>query len=70
MVDGVEANCTWWSYEMEPSGSGTKLTERWWFVNKTPGLAGATPEQLAARIEGTQPALEATLAALKTAAER
>lgn len=69
VVAGVEANCTWWSYEMEPSGAGTKVTERWWFVNKTPGLAGATPEQLAARIESTQPAIEATLAALKVAAE-
>lgn len=69
VVDGVEANCTWWSYEMEPSGTGTKLTERWWFVNKTPGLASATPEQLAARIESTQPALEATLVGLRAAAE-
>lgn len=69
VVDGVEANCTWWSYEMAPTDAGTRLTERWWFVNKTPGLAAATPEQLASRIEATGPMLETTLAGIKAAAE-
>lgn len=70
VVDGVEANCTWWSYELAPAdGGGTTLTERWWFVNKTAGLAAATPEQLAARIEGTGPMLESTLQAIKATAE-
>ncbi len=69
VVNGVEANCTWWSYEMEPTDSGTRLTERWWFVNMTPALAAATPEQVAARIEATGPMLEATIAAIKATAE-
>lgn len=42
VVGGVEANCTWWSYEMEPTPTGTKLTERWWMVNKTPAMAAAS----------------------------
>ncbi|MGF1597943.1 MAG: SRPBCC family protein [Acidimicrobiales bacterium] len=69
VVGGVEANCTWWCYEMQPSATGTRLTEKWWFVNKTPGLATATEEQLRTRIEATQGALEATIAAVKATAE-
>ncbi len=69
VVNGVEANCTWWSYEMEPTDAGTRLTERWWFVNMTPALAAAAPEQVAARVEATGPALEATIAAIKATAE-
>lgn len=69
VVGGVEANCTWWCYEMTPTDSGTTLTEKWWVVNKTPGLQSATPEQLQARIDMTQGSIEATLAAIKAAAE-
>ena len=69
VVGGVDENCTWWCYEMEPVDGGTRLTEKWWFVNKTPGLAAASEEQLQARIDATQGALEATIAAVKATAE-
>jgi len=69
VVGGVEANCTWWSYELEPTATGTKLTERWWMVNKTPAMQEATPEQFAARVELTRAMLPATLAAMKRTAE-
>lgn len=69
VVGGVEANCTWWSYEMEPTAAGTRLTERWWFVNKTPALAAATEEQLERRIAYTETMLTQTLASIKVAAE-
>lgn len=69
VVGGVEANCTWWSYEMEPTDEGTRLTEYWWFVNKTPGFAAATDEQVAGRIAFTETMLHDTVAALKTASE-
>ena len=70
VVGGVEANCTWWSYEMEGLDTArTRLTERWWVVNKTPGLAAATPEQYAARVAGTPAMLETTLAGIKKVAE-
>ncbi len=69
VVGGVEANCTWWSYEMTPSASGTELKERWWIVNKTPAMQAATPEQFAARVDMTKGMMEETLAALKVAAE-
>lgn len=69
VVDGVEKNCTWWSYEMEPAGDGTRLTERWWLVNKTPGAAAMSPEQFADRATFTKTMLDATLAAIKATAE-
>ena len=69
VVGGVATNCTWWSYEMTPTVTGTHLTERWWIVNKSPALVQASAEQYAARIRRTQEMLPATLAGLKAAAE-
>jgi hypothetical protein len=69
VVGGVAANCTWWSYEMEPIEAGTRLTERWWMVNKTPAMAAATPEQFATRVAYTETMLIETIAGLKRAAE-
>ena len=69
VVGGLEANCTWWSYELEPAGDGTRLTERWWIVNKTPAMAAATPEQFAERVELTKRMLGETLAGIKQTAE-
>jgi len=69
VVGGVAANCTWWSYEMSPTETGTTLTERWWIVNKTPGMQAATPEQFEARVEMTKGMLATTLNGIKTAAE-
>ncbi len=70
VVGGVESNFTWWSYEMAPTETGTRLTERWWIVNKSPAMAAATDEQFAARVDLTKTMLVDTLAALKAAAER
>ncbi len=69
VVGGAEANCTWWSYELEPTEGGTTLTERWWFVNKTPSLQAMSDEQLQERIDMTQGSIETTLAAIKATAE-
>ncbi len=55
---------------MAPIEGGTRLTERWWIVNKTPGMAAATPEQFAARVALTKTMLPDTLAAIKDKAEQ
>lgn len=69
-VGGVEANRTWWSYQMAPNNSGgTTLTERWWIVNLSPALEAATDEQVQARVAMTTPMLESTIAAVKATAE-
>ncbi len=70
VVGGIESNFTWWSYEMEPTTTGTLLTERWWMVNKSPAMAAATEEQFAERRAFTKTMLVDTLAALKAVAER
>ena len=54
---------------MASSDTGTTLTEKWWFVNKTPGVQAMSEEQLAERIEMTQGSIEQTLAGIKAAAE-
>ena len=69
VVGGVEANCTWWSYEFEPTAAGTTVTERWWMVNKTPAMAAAPQDLYDQRIAYTETMLQDTLAALKAAAE-
>lgn len=69
VVGGVEANCTWWSYELEPTADGTTLTERWWIVNKTPAMVAATPEQFAGRVKLTKSMLATTLNGIKAEAE-
>ncbi len=70
VVLGVDRNCTWWSYEFAPTADGaTRVTERWWVVNKTPAMEAATPEQFAARVAYTETMMRDTLAALKRAAE-
>lgn len=69
VVGGIEDNCTWWSYEMSPTESGTLLTERWWVVNLTPALQAASDEQVAGRFAMTEGMLHSTLAAIKVTAE-
>lgn len=69
VVGGVEANCTWWSYEIAPDPEGALLTERWWIVNKTPGVQAMSEDQFRARVELTQTSIEQTLAAIKSTAE-
>ncbi len=69
VVGGVEANRTWWCYEMSPTATGTLLTEKWWIVNKAPALLAATEEQFQGRVDVTQRSIEHTLAAIKATAE-
>ena len=69
VVGGVEDNCTWWSYEFEPVANGTRVTERWWMVNKTPAMAAATQEQFEQRVAYTETMMRSTLEQLKRVAE-
>lgn len=69
VAGGIENNRTWWSYEMQPSGDGTILTERWWVVNKPPAWIDRTDEQFQQRAASTLGAIESTLQAIKATAE-
>lgn len=74
VVGGMEKNCTWWSYEMQPTeAGGTTLTENWWVVNHTPAMADAFANNQEAYQNRVGPhtaqMLETTLSNIKAAAE-
>ncbi|MEZ5279109.1 MAG: SRPBCC family protein [Acidimicrobiales bacterium] len=69
VAGGVENNRTWWSYEMAPTDTGTRLTEKWWVVNKPPAWVERSHEAFLERAEQTLGAIQATLAAVKHTAE-
>jgi polyketide cyclase/dehydrase/lipid transport protein len=58
-----------WTYRLEPSGTGTRVTEIWDVEKLSPGRQQATQEQLDARSQYTETMLIKTLAALKATAE-
>ena len=58
-----------WTYRLEPSGAGTRVTEVWDVEQLPPTLQSWTQEQLAERVRHTEDMLTKTLAALKKTAE-
>jgi hypothetical protein len=58
-----------WTYRLEPSGTGTRVTEVWDVEQLSPLLQSWTPEQLDERARYTEDMLAKTLAALKKTAE-
>jgi len=58
-----------WTYRLEPSGSGTRVTEIWDVEQLSPGRRGQTQAQLDERSRYTEGMLATTLAALKATAE-
>ena len=58
-----------WTYRLEPSGAGTRVTEVWDVEQLPPTLQSWTQEQLAERVRHTEAMLTTTLAALKKTAE-
>ena len=58
-----------WTYRLEPSGAGTRVTEIWDVEKLPPAMQNATQEQLDARARYTEGMLTTTLAAIKMTAE-
>jgi hypothetical protein len=58
-----------WTYRLEPSGTGTRVTEIWDVEKLSPGRRNHTQEQLDERSRYTETMLAKTLAALKATAE-
>jgi hypothetical protein len=58
-----------WTYRLEPSGTGTRVTEIWDVEQLPPALQKATQEQLDERSRYTEAMLTKTLAAIKATAE-
>jgi hypothetical protein len=58
-----------WTYRLEPSGVGTRVTEVWDVEKLPPTMQNATQEQLDERSCYTEGMLTKTLAAIKATAE-
>ncbi len=58
-----------WTYRLEPSGAGTRVTEVWDVEQLPPAMQSATQAQLAERSRYTEAMLATTLAAIKATAE-
>jgi hypothetical protein len=58
-----------WTYRLEPSGAGTRVTEVWDVEQLPPALQSATQAQLDERARYTEAMLATTLAAIKATAE-
>ncbi len=58
-----------WTYRLEPSGTGTRVTEVWDVEQLPPPLQSWTQAQLEERVRYTEDMLTKTLAALKKTAE-
>jgi len=58
-----------WTYRLESSGSGTKVTEIWDVEQMPPAMQGLSQEQLDERSRNTEAGIAATLAGIKAAAE-
>jgi len=58
-----------WTYRLEPSGTGTRVTEVWDVEKLPPAMQSATQAQLDERSRYTEAMLTTTLAAIKKTAE-
>jgi Polyketide cyclase / dehydrase and lipid transport len=58
-----------WTYRLEPSEAGTRVTEVWDVEQLPPALQDRTQEQLDERSQATEAGMATTLAALKATAE-
>ena len=58
-----------WTYRLEPSGTGTRVTEIWDVEQLPPAMQSATQAQLDERSRYTEAMLATTLAAIKATAE-
>ncbi len=64
-----EGPCVRWTYRLEPTEAGTRVTEVWDVEQLPSSLQSRTQEQLDERSRAVETALAATLAALKATAE-
>ncbi len=64
-----EGPCVRWTYQLEPTAAGTRVTEIWDVELLPASLQGRTQAELDGRSNNVEAALATTLAALKATAE-
>ena len=69
ITGGTALNFVRWGYELEPDGTGTRLTEHWALLNLSPIMVENGEEEVARRRANAIESLGHTLAAMKATAE-
>jgi hypothetical protein len=69
VTGGVDANIALWKYTLEPTGTGTKLTENYELRNLPPLLVEGGQPAIDARMQAMRTSIRATLEGIKACAE-
>lgn len=70
ITGGSALNFVRWRYVIEPSDTGTSLTEQWELRNLSPIMIEGGQAEVDRRVANAKESLEATLAGMKAEAER
>lgn len=70
ITGGSALNFVRWRYVIEPSETGTRLTEQWELRNLSPIMVEGGQTEVDRRVANAKESLEATLAGMKAEAER
>tara|TARA_Y100001936_G_scaffold40069_1_gene38572 strand:+ start:160 stop:636 length:477 start_codon:yes stop_codon:yes gene_type:complete len=69
VTGGTAMNLIHWRYDLEPSDSGTTLTESWALMNLSPLMVEHGDEEIQFRAANARESITATLKGMKAAAE-
>ena len=69
VTGGTAMNLIHWRYDLEPSDSGTTLTESWALMNLSPLMIEHGDEEIQVRAANAKESIAATLKGMKAAAE-
>ena len=69
VTGGTAMNLIHWRYDLEPSDSGTTLTESWALMNLSPLMIEHGDEEIQFRAANAKDSITATLQGMKAAAE-
>ena len=69
VTGGTAMNLIHWRYDLEPSDSGTTLTESWALMNLSPLMIEHGDEEIEFRAANAKESIAATLKGMKAAAE-
>ena len=69
VTGGTAMNLIHWRYDLEPSDSGTTLTESWALMNLSPLMIEHGDEEIQFRAANAKESIAATLKGIKAAAE-
>lgn len=69
ITGGTEHNFVSWRYVLEPSGDGTRLTEEWALLNRSPIMVENGQTEVDKRAANARESLAATLRGMKATAE-